>query len=48
MRRPTQDFQDMEFSDFVAKYDKYSLKDYLKEAGGLSPGAVEIIGLYMY
>jgi hypothetical protein len=44
IKKPVSDFYKMEWTDFLEKYDKYTLKDYLKEEGRLSNGAIEIIG----
>jgi monoamine oxidase len=44
VKKPVSDFYKMDWTDFLEKYDKFTLKDYLKEEGGLSNGAIEIIG----
>ena len=37
----------MSWDDFVEEYDKYSLKGYLREVGGLSSGAIQAIGSFL-
>jgi hypothetical protein len=44
MEKPLDDWKKMEWGDFLDKYDKYSLKDYLKLEAKLSNGAIEMIG----
>ncbi|TRY75662.1 hypothetical protein TCAL_01274 [Tigriopus californicus] len=45
LKQPSYDLQSMKWEDFLAKYDKYSFKDWLLMSG-ISRGAIDMIGVF--
>lgn len=45
LKQPSYDLQSMKWEDFLAKYDKYSFKEWLMKSG-ISRGAIDMIGVF--